>query len=192
MDRSTRFFWLTVATLLSTAGFFGVQARKHESSHVLREAVLESGDVVQVSTVIDGDNLVVHKEDAGRATVRLLGIKAFDAKLAKDELAIHGRAAAEALRGFTNQQHLRVLTNSPPRDRQGRALVMLFAGTEDVGLWMVSKGHAVVYTVYPFANMSAYLQAQQKARQQRLGLWASASAGNQADALAREWARTAP
>ena len=69
---------------------------------------------------------------------------------------------------------------------------MLFAGTEDVGLWMVSKGHAVVYTVYPFANMSAYLQAQQKARQQRLGLWASASAGNQADALAREWARTAP
>jgi endonuclease YncB( thermonuclease family) len=192
MDRSTRFYWLIVFLLLAAAAFFSVQVRQHESGRVLREVALESGDVVQVSTVIDGDHLVVHKDGAGRATVRLLGIRALDAKQSKDEWAIHGRLAAEALRAQTDQQYLRVLTNVPPRDRQGRALVTLYAGTDDIGLWMVSKGHAMVYTVYPFANMSAYLQAQQAARQQRLGLWASRSASTHADSLAREWARTSP
>jgi micrococcal nuclease len=192
MDPTTRIFWCTVAVLTSAATFFGVQARQHEGSRVLREATLDTGDVVQISTVIDGDTVVVHKDDAGRATVRLLGIKAFEAKQAKDEPATYGRAAAEALRRHTLRVPMRVLANTPPRDRQGRTLATLYAATDDVGLWMVSQGHAMVYTVYPFNQMAAYQAAQQEARKKRLGLWASPALRDQADALAVQWARTAP
>lgn len=192
MDLATRIFWFTVTALLAAAFFFGVQSLQHEGSRVLREAALESGDVVAVSTVLDGDTVVVNRDDAGRATVRLLGIKAFEAKQAKDAQALHGRAAAEALRSRIQGEVLRVLTHTPPRDRQGRTLAALYAGTDDIGLWMVSQGHAMVYTVYPFTQMSTYLAAQQDAKKQRKGLWANPALREQAEALAVQWERTAP
>jgi endonuclease YncB( thermonuclease family) len=192
MDMATRIFWITTAVLLAAATFFGVKAHQHEGAQVLRDTVLESGDVVYISTVVDGGTVVVYKEDLSRATVRLLGIKAFEAKLAKDEQAVQGRSAADALRLKTSGVLLRVLANAPPRDRQGLTLATLYAGAEDLGLWMVSQGHAMVDTVYPFSQMPQYLAAQQAARQKRLGLWSSRALRDQADALAAQWGRSTP
>jgi endonuclease YncB( thermonuclease family) len=189
MDLATRVFWLTVTLLLGAAVFFGLEARQHEGARVLREAALDSGDVVRISTVLDGDTVVVLKDEAGRATVRLLGIKSFEAKQAKDEQALRGRLAADALRTRFQGEVLRVLTHAPPRDRQGRTLASLYAGPEDIALWMVSEGHVMVYTVYPFAQMTSYLAAQNEARNQRKGLWASAALREQAAQLERDWGR---
>lgn len=191
MDRATALFWLVLATLLGGSAFYAVEVARQQAEAGPRDAVLASGDVVQLVQVIDGDTLRVRKDDGG-ATVRLLGIKAFDAKAAKDDTAVHGRAAEEGLRVLAEGQALRVLLNNPPRDRHGRTLANLYVGDDDLGLALVSRGHALVYTVYPFAQLQAYRQAQAAARAARLGLWADPAAVERADALAREWARTAP
>lgn len=192
MDRATLGFWLLVAVLLGASLFYGSEVATLRAAQQPRDVALVSGDVVSALQVLDGDTLVVAKEGAGQATVRLLGIKAFEAKVAKDETAPHGRAAEEALRRASSGQPLRVLLNNPPRDRHGRTLATLYAGGDDLALGLVTRGHALVYTVYPFAQMPAYLQAQAAARQQRLGLWADPAVTERADGLMREWARAAP
>ena len=192
MERATLAFWTVVVLLLGGAGFYGASVWRLQAAQQPRDAALASGDVVTLKTVLDGDTLVVATADAGLATVRLLGIKAFEAKLAKDDSAVYGRAAEEALRRLASDQPLRVLLNTPPKDRHGRTLATLYVGGDDLGLALVTRGHALAYTVYPFAQMPAYLQAQNAARAQRLGLWADSGVVERAEGLIREWARAAP
>ncbi|MFO1327763.1 MAG: thermonuclease family protein [Rubrivivax sp.] len=192
MDRPTVAFWLLVCMLLGASLFYGAEVAQLRAAQQPRDAALASGDVVSAVQVLDGDTLVVAKEGAGQATVRLLGIKSFDAKVAKDEAAAQGRAAEDALRRASAGQPLRVLLNNPPRDRHGRTLATLYAGGDDIALGLVARGHVLVYTVYPFAQMPAYLQAQHDARQRRLGLWADPATSERAEGLMREWARAAP
>lgn len=192
MERSTVAFWSLVVLLLGASAFYAGQVWQLQASQLQRDVVLASGDVVTLKTVLDGDTLVVTRADGGQATVRLLGIKAFESKLAKDDSALHGRAAEDALRRLTTEQPLRVLLNNPPRDRHGRTLATLYVGGEDIGLVLVTRGLALAYTVYPFAQMQAYLQAQNAARAQRVGLWADPAVTDRAEGLIREWARAAP
>jgi len=192
VERATRVFWTLVLLLLGGSVFYATQVWQFQAAQQQRDVVLGSGDVVTLKSVLDGDTLVVAKADAGLATVRLLGIKAFEAKLAKDDGAVYGRAAEEALRRLATDQPLRVLLNNPPRDRHGRTLATLYVGGDDVGLALVARGHALAYTVYPFAQMQAYLQAQNEARTQRLGLWADPGVVERAEGLIREWAKAAP
>ena len=192
MERATFAFWLLVALLLGGATFYGFEAWRWQAAAQPRDAALASGDLVTLKSVLDGDTVVVTKDADGLATVRLLGVKAFESKAAKDDTAVHGRSAEEALRRLAADQPLRVLLNNPPKDRHGRTLATLYAGGDDLGLALVARGHALVYTVYPFAQMQAYLQAQQQARTQRLGLWADPAVVERAEALIRDWARAAP
>lgn len=191
MERATSLYWTLVLVLLGLSAFYAAQVMRMQAAPAVRDAALASGDVVALKTVVDGDTLVVTKEGQP-ATVRLLGIKAFESKHAKDEAAAHGRAAEEALRRLAGDAPLRVLLNTPPKDRAGRTLAQLYASGDDLGQALVARGHALVYTVYPFAQMPAYLAAQRSAREQRLGLWADPAMAERADALAREWARAAP
>jgi endonuclease YncB( thermonuclease family) len=84
---------------------------------------------------------------------------------------------------------LRVLLNTPPRDRHGRTIATLYAGEQDIGMALISEGHALVYSVYPFASMPVYLQAQVQARSKSLGLWGNPDVSTKAEALINEWAR---
>jgi endonuclease YncB( thermonuclease family) len=184
-------FWTLVALLLGASGFFGVSAWRFQAANQQKDVVLASGDVVKLVNVLDGDTLVVAKEGQGNATVRLLGIKTFESKHGKDEAAFHGKAAEEAVKRIATDKPLRVLINTPPKDRHGRTLATLFHGGEDVGLALVSEGHALVYTVYPFTGMQTYLQAQDTARRRKAGLWGDPQVVERAEGLLREWARQA-
>ena len=192
MDRATFIFWTLVAALLGMSAFYGVNAWRFQAANQQKDGVLASGDVVRLVNVLDGDTLVVVREGQGNTTVRLLGIKTFESKHGKDEAALHGRAAEEAVKRLIGENPLRVLLNNPPKDRHGRTLANLYIGGEDIGLALVAQGHALVYTVYPFANMPVYLQSQSAARRQKLGLWADPAVIERAEGLIREWARQAP
>ena len=189
MDRVTLVFWSLVAGLLGAAAFYSVGVYHHQNANQQREAKLESGDVVQLEKIIDGDTVVVAKEGQGNVTVRLLGIKSLESKHGKDETALYGRAAEEALKRIVGDRPLRALVNIPPRDRHGRTLATLYAGDQDVGLGLVAQGHAMVYSVYPFASMPLYLQEQNQARTKHLGLWGDPEVSAKAEALIREWTR---
>lgn len=192
MERATVIFWSLVTLLLGASTFYGVNAWRFTAANQQKDAVLASGDVVRLVNVLDGDTLVVSKEGQGNTTVRLLGIKTFESKHGKDEAALHGRAAEEAVKRLIGESPLRVLLNNPPKDRHGRTLANLYIGGEDIGLALVAQGHALVYTVYPFANMPVYLQSQTAARKQQLGIWGDSAVVERAEGLLREWARQAP
>ena len=189
MDRLTFAFWFLVASLLGATAFYSVGVYRQQSANQSREAKLENGDLVQLAKVIDGDTIVVNKGSEGSVTIRLLGIKALPSKHGKDETSVFGRASEEALKRIMGDQPMRVLLNNPPRDRHGRTLATLYAGGQDVGLDLISQGHALVFSVYPFPSMSLYLQAQNEARAKHLGLWSDAEVSGRAEALMREWAK---
>jgi endonuclease YncB( thermonuclease family) len=192
VDRATVFFWTLVAALLGASAFFTTGAWQYKQASRRAEVPLATGDLATLQSVVDGDTLVVTQEGGGQATVHLLGIRAFPSQPLKAAASMHGRAAEDALRRLIGNQPLRVLLNNPSKDRQGRTLATLFVGGEDLALGLLSRGHVLAYTVYPFAQMSAYLQAQREARQQQLGLWADPRMVERAEALQAEWARSAP
>jgi micrococcal nuclease len=64
------------------------------------------------------------------------------------------------------------------RDRYGRTVAELFLGSRSVNLQMVAQGQAAVYTQYLSgcaATQNQYLQAENQAKQQRLGFWSQSN-----------------
>lgn len=186
LDRRTLAFWCVIAALLSAAGWFSLGVARMRDDGT-RGARLETGDLVRLVRVIDGDTIAVSKDDEGGAVVRVLGIQAFESRIDRDRAAAFGRAAEEAIRRLVADRPMRVLLHSTPKDRQGRTLATLFVDADDLGLHLVGQGLALVYTPYPFPAMPVYLREQAHARQARVGLWADPEVVERADALAQRW-----
>ncbi len=192
MDRGAWIFWTLIAGLVGASIFFALGVEKQRREVRSSEAKLESGEVVSLSEVVDGDTLVVRTAAGARVSVRLLGVKAFDTKLEKDATATYGQAAVDALRRRLENKPVRVLLHTTPRDKYGRVIATLFVEERDVGLELVKEGLALAYTVYPFPTMQFYLREQELARADRRGLWSNPDAVLRADALAAEWRKQAP
>jgi endonuclease YncB( thermonuclease family) len=187
MDRSTALFWSLIVVLLSASLFFGLNAEKQRKSVQAGSGKIDSGDLVRLVKVIDGDTVQVARDGQEPVTVRLIGIKSFNAKVEKDVVTPFGQAAVEALQRLMTDQPARVLLNITPKDKNGRYLATLFADDQDIALHLVKQGLVLVYTVYPFPSMQNYLQEQGTARAGRRGLWASAAASERAIAMINEW-----
>ena len=151
------------------------------------EGKVNSGDVVTLERVIDGDSVIVAQEGQKPAAIRILGIKTFEASIEKDVVAPYGQAAVDTLKRLMANRSVRILLHSTPKDRYGRYIAMLYVDDQDIGLRLVKEGLALVYTVYPFPAMSFYLQEQELARAGRRGLWANDEVTSRALALIREW-----
>lgn len=187
MDRSTGIFWSLIAVLLSASLFFGLNAEQRRKSVQVGSGKIDSGDLVRLVKVIDGDSVQVVREGQEPVTVRLIGIKSFNAKVEKDVVTPFGQAAIETLQRMMTDRSVRVLLNATPKDKNGRYLATLFADDQDIALHMVRQGLVLVYTVYPFPAMQSYLQEQEQARAGRRGLWANSAATERALAMINEW-----
>jgi endonuclease YncB( thermonuclease family) len=187
MDRSTALFWSLITVLLTAALFFGLNAEQRRKSVQAGSGRVDSGDLVRLVKVIDGDSVQVARLGQEPVTIRLIGIKSFDAKVEKDVVTPFGHAAVETLQRLMTDRSVRVLLNATPKDKYGRYLATLFADDQDIALHLVRQGLVLVYTVYPFPAMQGYLQEQEQARAGRRGLWASAAATERALALINEW-----
>lgn len=192
MHRTTALFWLIIALLLSASLFYGANARRQMQVIHHGGGKLQSGDIVRLRSIIDGDTILVSKEGDAPATVRILGIKAFEAKVAHDSAAPFGRAAmAELARSLSNRP-VRVMLNSTPKDARGRFLATLYVNNRDIGLELVRQGVVLVYSVYPFPALSLYLQEQELARARKRGLWGEPEVKRRAIALIEGWQGEAP
>lgn len=121
------------------------------------------GTVVRVK---DGDSLLLRRGTAAFdrrvSEVRLAGIDA-------PELSQpHGRQARAALARMVEGQ--RVQLRITDRDRYGRIVGYVVAGGRDVNRAMVATGNAWAFGRYE--RDTAMQAAHDRARQQRLGLWA--------------------
>jgi micrococcal nuclease len=189
MDRSSVIFWSLIVVLLSASLFFGLNAEQRRKSVQVGSGKIDSGDLVRLVKAVDGDTVQVVREGQEPVTVRLIGIKSFDAKVERDAVTPFGRAAVEALARIMADRPVRVMLNATPKDKKGRYLATLFADDRDIALHLVRKGLVMVYTVYPFPSMQLYLQEQEQARAGHRGLWASTAATERAVAMSNEWRR---
>lgn len=189
MGRGALFVWTLIALLLGASLFFGIGAERQRRSLQQADTSLATGEIVSLSSVIDGDTVLVTTEAGAPVTVRLLGVKSFPSARDKDVTAVHGQAAEADLKRALEGQPIRVLLHTPPKDAHGRTLATLFVGGRDVGLDLISRGLSLTYTVYPFPSMPLYLREQEIARADRRGLWADPAAVARADALAASWKR---
>lgn len=187
MDRTTIIFWTLIGLLLSSALFFGLNAEQRRKSVQAGSGKIESGDLVRLLKVIDGDTVLVGLAGQEPVTVRLIGIKSFNAKVEKDVVTPFGKAAEEALQRAMADRPIRVMLNATPKDKRGRYLATLYADDQDIAVHLIRQGLVLVYTVYPFPAMQIYLQEQEQARAGRRGLWASAEATERALAMMSEW-----
>lgn len=187
MDRRTILFWTIITLLMAASAFYGLNAETQRRSVQSAGGKVESGDLVKLIKVIDGDTILAARDGQEPVTIRIVGIKAFDAKVEKDVVTPFAQAALENMHRSMNNRPVRVLLNSTPKDKRGRYLATLYADDEDIAIRLIRQGLVLVYTVYPFPAMQSYLQEQEQARAGRRGIWANAAATERALALIREW-----
>lgn len=192
MTRPALVFWSLVALLFGASLWFGLGVEAERRALTRAQAALQTGDLVTLGKVIDGDTIQVRKDGEDAGIVRLLGIKSFSTRVEKDVAAEFGRAAEEELRRLAEGHSLRVLLHTLPKDRHGRTLATLYADEQDVGLELVRRGLAIVYSVYPFPSITLYAEEQARARTERRGLWAHPQAAGKAEALIKDFRKRAP
>jgi micrococcal nuclease len=187
MHRNAIFFWIVIGLLFSVSLFYGVNAAKQRRIIHHSGGTLVSGDIVRLDRIIDGDTIMVAKEGAAPATVRILGIKALESKVAKDPASLFGKASIAWLERQMAGRPVRVMLNSPPKDSRGRYLATLYMNDKDISLELIREGLVLVYSVYPFPAMSIYLHEQDLARAGKKGLWGDPEVKRRAIALIEEW-----
>jgi micrococcal nuclease len=118
-----------------------------------------------VSHVSDGDTLWVQPAKGGAPrALRLDGIDA------PEICQAHGTAARDALAARLLHRQVAVRTRS--RDSYQRTLAAVSLDGQDMGAWMVARGHAWAHRFHGRAG--AYAKQESAARSKRLGLWAQA------------------
>ena len=188
MDRMTLVFWTVITILLGTSAFYGISAESQRRSVHKALGTIASGDLIHLKKVIDGDTLLANKDGEEPVTIRLIGIKSFDAKVEKDVVSSYAQATIEAIEHTMASKPIRVLLNAAtPKDNRDRYLATLYADDQDIALKLIHDGLVMVYTVYPFPMMQIYLQEQEQARASKRGFWSNKASADRALALMREW-----
>jgi micrococcal nuclease len=142
-----RIFWALCALLLSSAA----------------SAKLLTG---VVSHVTDGDTLWVRLSGGGEPVkVRFQGIDA------PETCQEWGRESHQALKAKAMNQP--VVMNTRAVDQYGRLLARIRMDGEDLGAWMVARGHAWSY--HYRRDPGPYAMEERSARTAKRGLWAAAS-----------------
>jgi micrococcal nuclease len=171
--------------------FFGMEGQRARGEIVKAGASVQTGELVTLVSVTDGDSVLVQNSGGDQVAVRVLGVKAFQGS-GKDPFAIYANEATSSLRRALEGKPIRVLVGAPPKDKYGRFLATLFVDDHDVGLGLVGEGLALVYTAYPFPAMQRYLDEQDRAKKERKGLWNDAAATSRAELLLAAWRKEAP
>jgi endonuclease YncB( thermonuclease family) len=121
----------------------------------------------KVERVIDGDTFVMRTQAGDKMTLRLAGIDAPEKKMP------FGNAAKAMLIKLLNQTTLAACPSKT--DRYGRTIATVFSGGEDVNLALIKEGLAWHFKRYardqPSDQVTAYADAEIKARSQVKGLW---------------------
>jgi endonuclease YncB( thermonuclease family) len=161
----SRMVWMCFLLWLAPAG------AQHQ---MLPEA--EQGWWGVVTWVSDGDTVWVRDGAGATHKVRLLGMDA------PEICQAHGQLAKEALEQLLLGHNVKV--HGQRYDDYGRLLARLDVGAsalgatgapaKDAGRWMVQQGHAWSYTFRQ--DPGPYAQEEQRAREARLGLFASGQA----------------
>jgi len=126
-----------------------------------------------VEQVIDGDTVRLHN----KKLVRFIGVNTPEIDHQHGNSDPLADTAREFLQTLIDKQQGFILlqADSEPEDRHGRQLAHVFTPQgENIQALLIAEGLGVWITVPPnLKHMRCYRQQEQKARQQRLGVWAA-------------------
>lgn len=177
---------ITSFLLLCASFFFYSEAEVIRSKYDLSSSEqFATGSVVTITGVIDGDEVGVVNETGGKGVVRLLGVKSFLSSNRDLSLGRFGMQSYDYLKTLEGKQMRLTLNKGVSVDAKGRLLGYLdtLAPKEDesldIGMHMISQGWSVVYVEFPAERETVYLHAQQKADENKKGLWSNPGLANQ-------------
>lgn len=128
-----------------------------------------------VTKIVDGDTIIIAR-NSQTETVRLVGINTPETVDPRTGAECFGREASAqmSLLALNRQVYLEPDPTQSDRDRYNRLLRFVFLedGT-DIGLSLIKQGfaHQTLYSAKPHKYHPQYLQAEQFAITQQLGLW---------------------
>jgi len=130
----------------------------------------------KVSQVVDGDTLKIETE-SGPVTVRIIGIDTPETVHPFKPVELGGQDASDKAKELLEGQIVTIHYDPDPKhgkwDKYQRLLAYLdLPDGRDFGLVMIQGGFTKAYPDYPFSRQELYLEAEQVARQEKVGLWA--------------------
>lgn len=174
---------LAGCSLFFTARVFAFRRSLHSRPAA---ETLRSGQTVMVQRILDGDELsvLVGKEPV---TVRILGVSAPDPTMNDPVMQPAGRQTLLHLENRLPGRPVELVFDEHKLDARKRLLSYVHADGRDLGLDLIERGLAIVYSKYPFSRLGAYALAEDAARRARRGLWADAAAAQRAEQLKALW-----
>ncbi|HSV96926.1 MAG TPA: thermonuclease family protein [Spirochaetota bacterium] len=141
---------------------------------ILLQGAPSDGFEAVVSRVVDGDTLIVLREDGRRLRVRLVNIDAPESRYKGSSQEPWASMAARRLARLAPKgSRVRVSTPAEALDRHGRTLGLVFRGETNVNLSLVREGLALPYLVHPAMGMAVeFAGACAEARREGRGLFA--------------------
>jgi len=127
-------------------------------------------DHFKVKYVHDGDTIHL----VGGQKVRLIGINTPELGRDRKPAEPYGIEARDALRRLLKTEpRIGVQYGQERHDRHGRVLAHLYLSDgRNIQQWLLENGYAIAIVVAPnLKNVDCYRQAEQHARNNRLGLW---------------------
>jgi micrococcal nuclease len=132
-------------------------------------------ELYEVIRVIDGDTIVVQKEEQ-QYKVRMIGIDTPESVHPSKPVEYFGIEAANKLKELIEEKNviLKLDETQDDIDRYGRLLRYVYLDNIDINLEMIKQGYAFEYTYrVPYEKQEEYKQAENFAKENELGLWKS-------------------
>ncbi|MDA3864080.1 MAG: thermonuclease family protein [Deltaproteobacteria bacterium] len=180
--------------LLGVSTFYYINAENYRLK--LKEknvSFFKNGQLVKISKIIDGDELQVQADNEKNTVIRLLGIKSF--KPGNDFLfPDFGKKCMKFMNTNALNRKARIEIGKTKTDSKKRILARLLVFNQnsgkydrDVATQLLSRGLTIVYTKYPFSRIREYLQVENLARKNKLGIWGNKHSIDVAIALKKKW-----
>lgn len=172
-NRLQHLFVAIVVVIFGASLYFTVQVvafKKGLGSGAAAQG-LRSGQTGVVTNIIDGDEVTVRTGEES-VRIRLLGVYSYDTTADDPLVKPAARQAFLHLDRVLRNREVGIVFDELKYDSRKRLLAYLHRDGADVGMEMIARGLSLAYTKYPFSRMSPYLLAQEKAMQEKEGLWA--------------------
>jgi endonuclease YncB( thermonuclease family) len=150
--------------------------------------------LVKVTEILDGDELVVQNEYKQRTILRLLGVRAFNPKSPDNRIAYFGQLAYIRWGEYLLGQEARLETQHLKTDKKDRLLGHLYlegddgAYSRDIALDLLRDGLAIVYPLHDIGDRAAdYQNAQTEARDAKREIWGDERAIEHVAVLTASW-----
>jgi micrococcal nuclease len=130
----------------------------------------------KVTRVVDGDTVEV-LYNGKKEKVRLIGVDTPETVHPTKPVEYYGKEASAYTKQLLTGQSVDLEYDQTTRDKYGRLLAYLYRASDGlfVNLEIIKGGYGHAYTVFPFAKMDQFRQAEVEARSAGKGLWAQGS-----------------